>query len=170
MFEDSILDSGGKGKKAATVFISTVVHFALARRVAPYPVDLHGAAGGSQVSDGSDGTAASPASAAPPAAAAVQSRPVPVKPVQVDPGAIVAPTEIPETDRATSLMSRARVVSSEAWLAVLPEEPRGGVVRRSTWRNPDRSKQESRRCAAAAATAAATAAAAAPAAAAEDRW
>ena len=29
MFEDSILDSGGKGKKAGTVFFSTVIHFVL---------------------------------------------------------------------------------------------------------------------------------------------
>jgi protein TonB len=111
MFEDSILDSGGKGKKATTVLVSTVVHVALLGVLIIIPLIFV-----EQLEAAKYLVALTapppPPPPPPPPAAAVQAKPVQVKQVQVDPGAIVAPTEIPK--------QIARIVEEAA--------PTGGVV------------------------------------------
>ena len=96
MFEDSILESGGKGKKATTVVVSTIVHFALLGVLILIPLIFTEQLEAAKYLMALTAPPPPPPPPPPPAAAPVQSRPVPVKPVQVDPGAIVAPTEIPK--------------------------------------------------------------------------
>jgi periplasmic protein TonB len=111
MFEDSILDSGEKGKKATTVLVSTLVHVALLGVLIIIPLIFV-----EQLEAAKYLVALTapppPPPPPPPPAAAVQAKPVQVKQVQVDPGAIVAPTEIPK--------QIARIVEEAA--------PTGGVV------------------------------------------
>src|SRR5215510_14778849 len=96
MFEDSILDSGGKGKEAGTVFFSTVINFALLGVLLLIPLIFTEQLEAAKYLMALTAPPPPPPPTPPPAAAVAQAKPVQVKPVQIDPGAIVAPTEIPK--------------------------------------------------------------------------
>src|SRR5215510_1159255 len=96
MFEDSILESGGKGKKATTVIFSTIVHFGLLGVLILIPLIFTEQLEAAKYLVALTAPPPPPPPPPPPAAPTMQQKPVPVKVVQVDPGAIVAPTEIPK--------------------------------------------------------------------------
>jgi hypothetical protein len=67
MFEDSILEVAGKGKKATTVVVSTIVHFALLGILIVIPLIFTEQLEAGQVPDCADGApSASPASSTSP--------------------------------------------------------------------------------------------------------
>ena len=75
--------------------VSTIVHFALLGVLILIPLIYTEQLEAARLDD-ADGAAAAATATTTAAAPTVQSKPVPVKVVQIDPGTIVAPTEIPK--------------------------------------------------------------------------
>ena len=98
MFEDSLVESGGKikTKKASTVFISAIVHIVLVTVLILVPLIYTEQIEGAKLTSFLVAPPPPPAAAPPPPPAAAIVRPVQVKIVQVDPTAMIAPTEIPK--------------------------------------------------------------------------
>src|ERR1051326_2723270 len=90
MFEDSLLESGGqmKSKKGTTVLISTIVHVVLITVLILIPLISYSELPKQQLM--------TMLIAPPPPPQQVAPQPVVIKQVQIDPGTIVAPTEIPK--------------------------------------------------------------------------
>src|SRR5215813_12875048 len=92
MFEDSLIESSGqiKTKKGATVLISTVVHVVLVTVLILIPLISYSELPKQQL------MTLLIAPPPPPPAQVAPAQPVVIKQVQVDPGTLVQPTEIPK--------------------------------------------------------------------------
>src|SRR5438552_2772282 len=95
MFEDSMLASGGKGKKAGTVFTSFVIHASILGLMILLPLMFPDQLDASRLVAVLVAPPPPPPPPPPPAAP-VQAQAQVVKVVQVDPSAMIAPTEIPK--------------------------------------------------------------------------
>src|SRR5438105_7946719 len=98
MFEDSLIESGGrmKTKKGATVLISTAVHVALITVLILIPLISYSELPKQQLMTLLIAPPPPPPPPPPPAPEIAPAQPVVIKQVQIDPGTIVAPTEIPK--------------------------------------------------------------------------
>src|SRR5262247_4700514 len=97
MFEDSLLESSGqmKAKKGATVLISTVVHVVLITVLILIPLISYSELPKAQLMTLLVAPPPPPPPPPPPVEVA-PAQPVVIKQVQIDPGTIVQPTEIPK--------------------------------------------------------------------------
>src|SRR2546428_1795879 len=97
MFEDSLIESGGqeKARKGTTVLISTVVHVLLIAVLILIPLISYSELPRQQLMTLLIAPPPPPPPPPPPAPTA-PAQPVVIKQVQIDPGTIVAPTEIPK--------------------------------------------------------------------------
>src|SRR5207248_11399150 len=98
MFEDSLVESAGKIKtrKGSTVFISAIVHIVLITVLILVPLIYTESIEGAKLTSFLVAPPPPPAAAPPPPPAAAIAKPVTIKVVQVDPTAMIAPTEIPK--------------------------------------------------------------------------
>src|ERR1043166_7280811 len=98
MFEDSLIESSGqiKTKKGATVVVSTVIHVGLIVFLLLLPLlSIDAALPTAQLMTFLVAPPPPPPPP-PPAVEVAPAQPMVVKQVQIDPGAMVAPTEIPK--------------------------------------------------------------------------
>src|SRR3954462_15921554 len=98
MFEDSLIESGGqiKTKKFSTVMISTLVHVVLITVLTLIPIISYSELPRQQLMTMLIAPPPPPPPTPPPPAAVAPAAPVFIKKVQIDPGTIVQPTEIPK--------------------------------------------------------------------------
>ena len=155
MFEDSLIESGGqiKTKKGTTVLISTMVHVVLITVLILDPADFVFGIAEATAHDDAGCSAATAAAAAAAAGRSCSGAPVVIKQVQIDPGTIVQPTEIPK--------EIARIVESRSAVFRTGSCRRSRAFRRVVRSSGRRSEAAGRSGSAAAATAATAATAAA---------
>jgi protein TonB len=97
MFEDSLLESLGQGKrKSTTVLISGAVHLAMIAILILIPLISYSELPRQQLMTLLIAPPPPPPPPPPPAPEIVPAQPVVIKQVQIDPGTIVQPTEIPK--------------------------------------------------------------------------
>src|SRR5215468_10739638 len=98
MFEDSLVESAGKikTKKGSTVIVSAIVHVCLVLVLIIVPLIFTEQIEGAKLTSFLVAPPPPPAAAPPPPPAAAIAKPVAVKVVQIDPTALVAPTEVPK--------------------------------------------------------------------------
>jgi len=99
MFEDSMVESGGKikTKKGSTVFISAIVHIALVLVLIIVPLIFTDSIEGAKLTSFLVAPPPPPPAAPPPPPAASQAvRQVQPKVVPLDPSAFIAPVEVPK--------------------------------------------------------------------------
>src|SRR5438552_1254092 len=98
MFEDSLVESAGKikTKKGSTVVVSAIVHACLVAVLIIVPLIFTEQIEGAKLTSFLVAPPPPPAAAPPPPPAAVIAKPQAIKIVQVDPTALIAPTEVPK--------------------------------------------------------------------------
>jgi len=129
MFEDSLIESGGqiKTKKGATVFISVIVHTVLVLVLILIPLLSYSEIELGQLQAMMLAPPPPPPAAPPPPPPAAPSapKPVQVQRPQIDPSALVAPTEIPK--EIARIVDEAPAAASVGFTGVPGGVP-GGVI------------------------------------------